>query len=379
MTRRTVIVDALRTPIGVKNGALLPLRIDELCATLVRGLLERHPALQGRALDDFVLGCAFPEGVQGMLAARGVALLAGLPVTTPARVVNRFCGSSMDALHSLSQAIDAGDMEFGIAAGMEDMFAVPMGGYNPDFHPGLAASGYYIGMGETAENLAREGNISRGDQEAFSAESHRRALQAREEGHTAREILPVQTATGLLAHDEGPRVPDLARMAALAPAFLADGCVTAATSSPVSKGAAALLVCSAEFAAEHGLPVRAEVVSRAVAGVEPGRMGSGPIPAAAKALARAGMQWKDIDTMELNEAFAAQALFVIREGKWPQEKVNLHGGALALGHPLGASGARILCTLLAVMEHHDTETGLAALCIGGGQGIATIIRRPHHG
>ena len=378
MATRAVIVDAARTPIGLKNGALSRVRVDQLTADLLRGLLARNPGMAGQAVDDVVLGCAFPEGIQGMLAARGVALLAGLPDSTPARVINRFCGSSMDALHAVSQAIECGDIQCAIAAGMEDMFAVPMGGYNPDFHPELARAGYYMNMGETAENLARDLGITREDQEAFSAESHRRALAAREAGLLDREILPVQTPDGMMAHDEGPRTPDLEKMRSLAPAFLAAGSITAATSSPVSKGAAALLVCSTEFAAEHGLTVRAEVVSRGIAGVDPTRMGSGPIPASAKAMAAAGLDWDAIDAIELNEAFAAQSLYVIRHGGWPAEKVNLHGGALALGHPLGASGARILCTLLSVMEHRKLRTGLATLCIGGGQGIATIVRRPDH-
>ncbi len=376
MAEHAVIVDALRTPIGLKKGALVPLRMDEITAGLVGGLLARHPDLPAEALGDLVLGCAFPEGAQGMLAARGVALLAGLPPSVPARVINRFCGSSMDACHAVSRAIECGDMDCGLAVGMEDMFAVPMGGFNPDFNPRLAADEYYMGMGETAENLAGDLSISREDQEAFAVASHEKALAAQAAGRFEREVLPVRLQGVELTRDEGPRKPDLQKIRSLDPAFREGGTITAATSSPVSKGAAGLLIASRAFAVEHGLPIRAEIVSRALAGVEPTRMGAGPLPASEAALARAGLGMDDLDAIELNEAFAAQSLYVIRKGGWPQEKINLFGGAIAMGHPLGASGARILCTLLNVLETKELKTGLATMCIGGGQGIATILQRP---
>jgi acetyl-CoA acyltransferase len=307
--------------------------------------------------------------------ARGVALLADIPKEAGGKVVNRFCGSSMDAVHQLSQAILAGDLECGIAVGVEDMFAIPMGGFNPSFHPMLAEMGYYMGMGETAENLASELEIARDEQEAFSIQSHERALAAWQAGHFDNEVVAIQNGDETIDRDEGPRAPDLEKIRSLAPAFIEGGTVTAATSSPISIGAAALIVCSDEFAAKHGLKVRAEILSRAVAGVDWTRMGMGPIPASEMALERAGLSADDMDVIELNEAFAAQSLYVLKKTGWPQEKVNINGGAIALGHPLGASGARILTTLINVLEQQGGKRGLATMCIGTGQGIATVIER----
>lgn len=371
-----VIIDALRSPIGVKNGQLIGVRPDDLAATVVKGLLDRNPGIKPADVEDVVVGCAFPEGPQGMLLARSVALLAGIPKEAGAKVVNRFCGSSMDAVHQLSTAIESGDIDLGIAAGVEDMFSVPMGGFAPDFHPGLAEQEYYIGMGDTAEILATEGRISREDQEAFSIRSHEKALAAQANGGFANEILPITTAEGItIEKDEGPREPNPEKIRSLNPAFIENGTVTAATSSPISIGAAAVIVASRAYAEKHKLPIRAEIVSRAVAGVDWKRMGMGPLPATEKALAKANVTMTDIETIELNEAFAAQSLYVIREGKWDESKINLNGGAIALGHPLGCSGARILTTLINVMEQRNTHLGLATMCIGTGQGIATIIRR----
>ena len=375
MTRTSVIVDAVRSPIGLKKGRLVGIRADDLAAGVVRSLLERQPDLSVGKVEDLVLGCAFPEHTQGMLMARGVAILAGLPEETAGKVVNRFCGSSMDSVHQLSQAILAGDIDCGIAVGVEDMFAIPMGGYNPSFHPQLKEVEYYMGMGETAENLARELDISRQEQEEFSIRSHEKALAAWSAGHFDNEVVPVQNGAGPVERDEGPREPDVDKIRSLAPAFLANGTITAATSSPISIGAAAVLVCSEEFAQANDLPIRARIVSRGVAGVDWTRMGKGPIPASKRALEKAGLEADDIDFIELNEAFAAQALYVLEETGWPLEKVNVHGGAIALGHPLGASGARIIATLLNVLEQHDGRYGLATMCIGTGQGIATIIER----
>jgi acetyl-CoA acetyltransferase family protein len=360
---------------GVKKGHLVGIRADDLAAQVVQALLARQPSLPVEAIEDVVLGCAFPEHTQGMLMARGVALLAGIPQESGAKVVNRFCGSSMDSVHQLSQAIAAGDLECGVAVGVEDMFAIPMGGYNPSFHPRLAEMEYYIGMGETAENLAREIEISRAEQEEFAVRSHELALKAWQEGAFEREVVPIQKGDETIERDEGPREPDLEKIRSLEPAFIADGSVTAATSSPISIGAAALLLCSEDFAHTHGLEMRARIASRAVAGVDWTRMGMGPIPASAKALERAGLSADDLDYIELNEAFAAQALYVLKKTDWPLEKVNVHGGAIALGHPLGASGARILTTLINVMERRDAARGLATMCIGSGQGIATVVER----
>ncbi len=377
MNPTSVIVDAVRSPMGVKKGKMVGIRADDLAAQVVTALLERNPNLAPAAVEDVVLGCAFPEHTQGMLMARGVALLAGLPAETGGKVVNRFCGSSMDAVHQLSQAILTGDLQCGIAAGVEDMFAIPMGGYNPSFHPKLYEMEYYMGMGETAENLAKDLDISREEQEEFSYRSHTNALNADKNEWFSKELVPIKRNGKSIGKDEGPREPNKEKIRSLKPAFLDSGTITAATSSPISIGAAALIVCSADFAKKHDLRIRARITSRAVAGVDWTRMGMGPIPASEKALERAGLTMSDIDFIELNEAFAAQSLYVIKKAGWPQEKVNIHGGAIALGHPLGASGARILTTLINVLERHDGNTGLATMCIGTGQGIATVIERDY--
>ncbi len=373
---KSVIIDAVRSPIGIKNGKLVGIRADDLTAQVVKGLLKRNPNLDPEMVEDVVVGCAFPEGPQGMIIGRSVALLSGLPKEVPGKVVNRFCGSSMDALHQLSTAIEVGDIDVGIAAGVEDMFSVPMGGFAPDFHPELAEQEYYIGMGETAEILAEDGNISREDQDTFAIESHQKALKATTEGKFDNELIPIDVyGEHTVDKDEGPREPDVEKIKNLNPAFTQDGTVTPASSSPISIGAAAILMVSDSFAEKHGLKPRAEIVSRAVAGVDWTRMGMGPIPATEKALKKAGLTMDDIDIFELNEAFAAQSLYVIREGGFPTDKINLNGGAIALGHPLGCSGARILTTLLNVMEQKNAGLGLATMCIGSGQGIATIIKR----
>ena len=370
-----VIVDALRSPIGVKNGKMIGMRPDDLSAQVVKALLERNKNLPVEKIEDVVLGCAFPEGTQGMLMARGVAVLAGIPKEAGAKVVNRFCGSSMDAVHQINQAILSGDMDCGLAVGTEDMFSVPMGGYNPSFHPELMSKNFYIGMGETAENLAKELNIPREEQEEFAMNSHRKALKAYEEGKFANEIIPITHKGTVIERDEGPREPDPEKIKSLQPAFLKDGTITAATSSPVSIGSAVVLVTSNTLAEELGLKPRARIISRAVAGVEWELMGKGPIPASEKALQRAGMSIDDIDFIELNEAFAAQSLYVLKKTGWDMKKVNVNGGAVALGHPLGCSGARILTTLLNVLEQNKGKYGLATMCIGSGQGIATVIER----
>ncbi len=370
-----VIVDGLRSPMGVKKGQLIGIHPHELAAQVVRALFERNKNFNPADIDDVVLGCAFPEAGQGMLMARGVAILAGVPKEAGAKVVNRFCGSSMDAVHQIAQAILAGDIDVGLAIGVEDMFGIPMGGFNPSFHPGLAKLNYYIGMGETAEILAKKGNISREEQEEFSVQSHQKALQARGKCWVKNEMTPIAFNGHDVTQDEGPREPDIEKMKTLKPAFLADGTITAATSSPISIGAAAMIVTSRRYAEQHKLPVRATIISRAVAGVEWEEMGKGPIPASEKALRKAGLKIDDIDAIELNEAFAAQSLYVIKATGWPKEKINMNGGAIALGHPLGMSGLRIMITLMNVMEQRDLKRGLATMCIGTGQGIATVIER----
>jgi acetyl-CoA acetyltransferase family protein len=282
----------------------------------------------------------------------------------------------MDAVHQISTAIEAGDIDVGIAVGIEDMFSVPMGGFAPDFHPELAEQEFYIGMGETAENLANDGNISRETQDDFAILSHEKTLKAYENGHFDNELIPIDIyGETTIEKDEGPRKPDVEKIKSLHSAFMEDGTVTAASSSPISIGASALLITSESFAKENGLSIRAKILSRAVAGVDWTRMGAGPLPATEKALKKANLTMDKIESIELNEAFAAQALFVIQKGGWDIDKININGGAIALGHPLGCSGARILTTLINVMEQNDTHLGLATMCIGSGQGIATIIER----
>ena len=373
---KSVIIDAVRSPIGVKNGNMVGIRPDDLAAQVVKGLLARNSSVNPGKIEDIILGCAFPEGPQGMLMAKGVAILSGIPETVGGAVVNRFCGSSMDAVHQISNKIESGDIEVGIASGVEDMFSVPMGGFNPDFHPELAEQEYYIGMGETAETLAEEGNISRDAQEEFAVESHNKALDAWANGRFDNEVIPIDVYGEVTVDkDEGPREPNLEKIQSLSPAFIENGTITPATSSPISIGASAILITSREFAEENGLKIRATIKGRSVVGVDWKRMGIGPIPATKKVLGKTGLSLDDIDVIELNEAFSAQSLYVIEQGGWDKLKVNLNGGAIALGHPLGCSGARIITTLLNVMEQQDAKTGLATMCIGSGQGIATILER----
>ena len=373
---KSVIVDALRSPIGLKNGEMIGIRPDDLAAQVVKGLMERNPTIKTEMIEDVVVGCAYPEGPQGHIIGKSVGVLAGLPIDSTGKVINRFCGSSMDAAHQISTAAECGDIDAGIAVGVEDMFAVPMGGFAPDFHPELAEQEFYIGMGETAENLANDLDISREDQEEFAMNSHRKALKAYEEGKFDQELVSIDVnGEATVTKDDGPREPDVEKIKSLSPAFLENGTVTAATSSPISVGAAALIVANESFCNNNDLKPRAEIVSRAIAGVHWDRMGMGPLPAVEKALKKANLTMDDIETIELNEAFAAQSLYVIRKGGWDESKINLNGGAIALGHRLGCSGARILTTLINVMEQQNTTTGLATMCIGSGQGIATIIKR----
>ena len=371
----TYIIDGLRSPIGIKNGKMIGMRPDDLATEVVKALLDKNSAIPHKDIEDMVIGCAFPEGSQGFLMARGISVMAGLPKETGGKVVNRLCGSSMDAAHQVSQAILAGDVNCGIAGGTEDMFGVPMGGFMPSFNPVLYEDEYYIGMGETAENLAKELNISREDQEAFAIKSHNKALKAIEEGKFKNEICSITFNDVTISTDEGPRTPDVEKMKSLEPAFDSDGTITAATSSPISIGASAMILASDDYVRNNNINAKYKIKSRAIAGVDWKTMGSGPLPATEKALKNAGMSMSDVDAIELNEAFAAQSLYVIRKGDWDENKINLNGGAIALGHPLGCSGTRIMITLMSVMEQNDLNTGLATMCIGTGQGIATVIER----
>lgn len=392
-----VIVSAVRTPIGRANkGALKDVRADDLAALAVKAAVERVPQLDRSLIEDVIIGCAFPEGEQGMNLARLAGALAGLPETAAGVTVNRFCASSLQAVNMAAQNImlDLGDAF--VAGGVESMSRVPMGGFNPSFNPRLVkpqkdeestsptspgvmeyAYSSYIPMGLTAENLAREYSISRAAQDVFALRSHQRAIAATDNGIFKREIVPVPLPDGkTMTIDEGPRRDtSLEKLGSLEPAFIKGGTVTAGNSSPLNDGAAAVVLMSAAKARELGITPLAKIHTMAVTGVRPDVMGIGPVPAMKKALQRARMQLSDIDIIELNEAFAAQSLAVIQALGIDQEKLNPHGGAIALGHPLGCSGARLIATLINDLQTADKTIGLATLCVGGGQGVATIIER----
>jgi len=375
---KAVISAYARSPFHfAKKGALAEVRPDTLAAGVVRGLLQRtdlDPAL----LEDIVLGCAYPEASQGNNLARIVGLLAGLPHEVGGMTVNRFCGSSMQAVHIAAAQIEAGMGEAFLCVGVESMTMVPQGGFNFSPNPELKEStDAYISMGETAENVAQRWNVSRADQEAFAVESHRKAAAARAEGRLAGEIVPVRLASGDVIDADGCIRPSTSpeALAGLKPAFRPDGVVTAGTSSPLTDGAAVVLVTSDAFAAKHNLQPLARIRSFATVGVDPAIMGIGPIPATRKALARAGLSAADLDVIELNEAFSSQALACIRDLSLDPAKVNLDGGGLAIGHPLGATGARITGKAAALLAREKGRYALATQCIGGGQGIATILER----
>ena len=375
---KAVISAYARSPFHfAKKGALAEVRPDTLAAGVVKGLVQRtdlDPAL----LEDIILGCAYPEASQGNNVARIVGLLAGLPHEVGGMTVNRFCGSSMQAVHIAAAQIEAGMGEAFLCVGVESMTMVPQGGFN--FSPSaelLANTDAYISMGETAENVAQRWNVSRADQEAFAVDSHRKAAAARAEGRLAGEIVPVRLASGDVVDADGCIRPSTSAeaLANLKPAFRPDGVVTAGTSSPLTDGAAVVLVTSDAFAAKHGLQMLARIKSFATVGVDPAIMGIGPIPATRKALARAGLTAADLDVIEINEAFSSQALACIRDLGLDPSKINLDGGGLSIGHPLGATGARITGKAASLLVREKGRYALATQCIGGGQGIATILER----
>lgn len=375
---KAVISAYARSPFHFsKKGALAEVRPDTLAAGVVRGLLQRtdlDPAL----LEDIILGCAYPEASQGNNLARIVGLLAGLPHEVGGMTVNRFCGSSMQAVHIAAAQIEAGMGEAFLCVGVESMTMVPQGGFNFSPNPELKENtDAYISMGETAENVAQRWNVSRADQEALAVESHRKAAEARAQGRLAGEIVPVRLASGDVVDADGCIRPTTSAeaLANLKPAFRPDGVVTAGTSSPLTDGAAAVLVTSDAFAAKHGLQALARIRSFATVGVDPAIMGIGPIPATRKALARAGLGVADLDVIEINEAFSSQALACIRDLGLDPAKVNLDGGGLSIGHPLGATGARITGKAASLLAREKGRYALATQCIGGGQGIATILER----
>ncbi|MDM0022915.1 thiolase family protein [Variovorax saccharolyticus] len=375
---KSVITGYARSPFHfAKKGALAELRPDTLAAQVVGGLLKRSD-LDPALIEDLILGCAYPEAAQGNNLARIVGLLAGLPHEVGGMTVNRFCGSSMQAVHIAAAQIEAGMGEAFLCVGVESMTMVPQGGFNFSPNPELlAGTDAYISMGETAENVAARWNVSRADQEALAVQSHRKAAEAREQGRLVDEIVPVALPDGGRVSADGCIRPATSAeaLAALRPAFRPDGVVTAGTSSPLTDGAAALLVTSDAFAARHGLQALARIKSFASVGVDPAVMGIGPIPATRKALARAGLTVADLDVIEINEAFSSQALACIRELGLDPAKVNLDGGGLAIGHPLGATGARITGKAASLLVRENGRYALATQCIGGGQGIATILER----
>lgn len=377
MEQRAVIVDYVRTPFHfAAKGDLATTRPDDLAAMAITGLLKKTGVDQ-KEIEDLILGCAFPEGEQGFNMARLVVNIAQLPLSVAGVTVNRFCGSSMQAIHQAAGAIRLGSGHAFLCAGVESMSRIPMGGFNPLPNPSLAKNypQAYISMGETAENLAKKYGIDRKNQERFAASSQQKAASARTGGKFNDEIISIQTPDGKTLKEDGCIRPETTAdtLATLKPAFDQSGTVTAGTSSPLTDGAAAALVTSEEFAKTHGLKVLAKIRSMAVSGCAPEIMGIGPVQSTQKALARAGLSVKDIDVVELNEAFAAQALSVLKELGIDEGKVNLDGGAIALGHPLGASGARITGKAASLLKRENKQFALSTMCIGGGQGIATIL------
>jgi 3-oxoadipyl-CoA thiolase len=392
-TREAFIYAAARTPVGKHGGALAGVRPDDLAAIPIQGVVERAH-VDPAAIDDVIMGCANQSGEDNRNVARMAALLAGLPVEVPAQTINRLCASGLQAVASAAQAIRANEGDVFVAGGVESMTRAPYVMLKsgepwrrkaPEIadttvgwrftNPRLKRE-WTISLGETAEVVADRYRISRGEQDAFAVESQHRAERALREGVFRDELVPVSLPDGTVFDtDEYPRPgTTLERVAKLKPAFKAGGTVTAATSSGINDGAAALLVGSADGRLGGAQPL-ARVVTTAVAGVDPSCMGLGPIPATQKALARAGLTIDQIDLIELNEAFAAQAIACIRELKLDPERVNIYGGAIALGHPLGGTGAKILTTLLYALRRTNSRYGLATMCIGVGQGIAMIVER----
>ncbi|AXB77272.1 thiolase family protein [Novosphingobium sp. P6W] len=370
-----VIAGYARSPFHLAGkGALARVRPDDLAAQVIRGLIGKT-GVEPADIEDIILGCAFPEGEQGLNVARLIGLLADLPISVGGMTVNRFCGSSMSAIHIAMGQIAIGAGEVFVCAGVESMSRVPMMGFNPLPNPVLAKkSAAYMGMGDTAENVAAKYQISRGDQEALAVESQNKAASARAEGRLNDEIVPIETKAGTVSEDGTIRPDTTAEaLAGLKPAFDAQGSVTAGTSSPLTDGASAVLVTTEDYARAHGLPILARIKSVAISGCAPETMGLGPILSSQKALQRAGISAADLDVVELNEAFASQALACIKDLGLDRAKVNIDGGAIAIGHPLGATGARIVGKAASLLKREGGRYALASQCIGGGQGIATVL------
>lgn len=388
-----VVVSAVRTPVGrAPKGALSTTRPDDLAATALNRALELVPALDKGEVEDVILGCAQPEGEQGFNMARMTALRAQLPVDVPGVTVNRLCASGLEAIAQADMRIRSGVQRVVVAGGAESMSMLPMGGVKPRPNPWLAENypAALLTMGLTAERVAKHYNISRDDADAFSLSSHRKAIAAQTAGKFDEELVPIQvttatpgtkagkpvTAETVFAADEGPRADTTPEaLAALKPAFHAQGRVTAGNSSQTSDGAAAAVLMDADRAKELGIQPLARLVAYAVAGCLPEEMGMGPVYAVPKALKKAGLTLNDIELIEFNEAFAAQALAVIRELGFDPQKTNVNGGAIALGHPLGCTGAKLTATLLKEMKRRNARFGMVTMCVGGGQGAAGIFER----
>jgi 3-oxoadipyl-CoA thiolase len=395
MSQNVYIIDAVRTPIGKYGGTLSTVRPDDMLAHVIKALVERNPSVDVNAIEDVIAGAANQAGEDNRDVARMSALLAGLPVTVGGNTVNRLCASGLQAIMDASRAIQCGDGEVFIAGGVESMTRAPfvMGKSESAFgrgqqmfdttmgwrfvNPKLSALYHPYTMGETAENVAKQWNIGRAEQDQFAYKSQDKYQKAHEAGKFADEIVPVtielgKGKTAVFEKDEHPRLSSIEKLGELKPAFQKDGTVTAGNSSGINDGSAALLLASEDAVKKYNLKPLARIVSRAIAGVDPSIMGIGPVPATEKALQRAGLTIDDIGLAELNEAFASQSLAVIRDLKINPEIVNVNGGAIAIGHPLGCSGARISATLLHEMKRRKVRYGLATMCIGVGQGAAII-------
>lgn len=389
------VIDAIRTPIGKYGGSLATVRPDDLLAQVIKTLIERNPNIDIHAIEDVIAGAANQSGEDNRNVARMAALLGGLPITVAGNTVNRLCASGLQAIMDASRAIMCGDGELFIAGGVESMSRAPFVMAKADapfsrkqeiydttmgwrfINPKLSAIYHPYGMGETAENVAAQWNISREEQDQFAYNTQEKYAAAAASGKFTDEIVPVTVdlgkgKTNVFAVDEHPRQSPLEKLAQLKPAFKKDGTVTAGNSSGINDGAAALLLASENAVKKYGLKPLAKIRSMAVAGVDPAIMGVGPVPATLKALKRAGLEVSDLDLVELNEAFASQSIACIRDLGLEAAKVNVNGGAIALGHPLGCSGARISTTLLYEMRRRNAKYGLATMCIGVGQGAALI-------
>jgi acetyl-CoA acyltransferase len=384
--RDVAIISAVRTPIGrASKGNLRNTRPDDLGSLVVKEALVRAES-KAAEVEDLVLGCAFPEGEQGMNVARVVGHLAGLPDEVPAMTINRFCSSGLQAASIVADRIAVGGIDVGIAGGVESMSMIPMGGNKVSLNGKLVElePDAYLPMGNTAENVARQFKVSREDQDAFALRSHQKAVAAWTEGRFAPEVVPVKTRVFedgrwvdlTVDRDEGPRADTtIEKLAALKPVFDPTGSVTAGNSSPVNDGAAAVVMMAGDKARAGGHKIRGYFRHFAVAGVPPGIMGIGPVPAIRKLLAKAGLSIDQIDLYEVNEAFASQALYCLRELGLPQDRVNVNGGAIALGHPLGCTGARQIATALHELERRKGKYAVISMCVGGGMGAAGLIER----